>query len=244
MLRHKLTQGDYFLIAANLLPVAGVWEWGWSPKEVFLVYCLETVIIGIFNLIKLGIVTIIRKEDTWYNNGGTSQQSGLLFMFFFLVHYGFFVAIQMGIFFGVSGIGEGSGISFFNFFAKLPSLLSKDSLFLLGAFIFCYMFKMLMDFILSGEYKTISMTRLMFQPYGRIFIQQFTVIVGSMFLSFGAGKVFILIFALIKIAFEIIFNLERYIDKGMKEAEEKEKLKKDDPKGSAPEFFSAPDQDR
>ena len=49
----------------------------------------------------------------------------------------------------------------------------------------------------------------MFQPYGRIFIQQVTVILGSMFLSFGAGTVFILIFAAIKIFFEIFidFNL-------------------------------------
>ena len=225
MLRHKLTTADYFLIAANLLPVAGVWEWGWSPKEVFLVYCLETILIGIFNLFKLGLVTAIRKEDTWYNGGGSSQQSGFLFIFFFLFHYGFFVAIQMGIFFSVSGIGAGHDIGFFNFFFQLPELMSRNSWYLLGTFIFCYLYKTIIDFVVSGEYKTISMSRLMFQPYGRIFIQQFTVILGSAFLSFGAGKIFILIFALIKIYFEILLDLNRYINRAAKIIEERQKLK-------------------
>ena len=49
-LKRKLTASDYSLIAANLVPVFGVWFLDWSPKEVFLVYCLETIIIGIMTL--------------------------------------------------------------------------------------------------------------------------------------------------------------------------------------------------
>lgn len=219
MFKRTLTQSDYFLIAANLLPVVGVWAWGWSPKEVFLVYCLETIIIGIFNLVKMGVVTIVRKTDTWYNGPSRTKQSGLFFMLFFLLHYGLFVGVQMGIFFGVSGIGEGRHINAFSFFYKWPQLISNDSLIMLGAFVFCYGFKVLVDFILSGEYKTIPMTLLLFQPYGRIFIQQITVILGSMFLSFGGGKIFILVFALIKIFFEVFVNFNGILNKAMKDME-------------------------
>jgi hypothetical protein len=56
----------------------------------------------------------------------------------------------------------------------------------------------------------------MFQPYGRIFVQQVTVILGSMFLSFGAGKVFILVFALIKIFFEVIVDFDLIIRRSVK----------------------------
>lgn len=217
MLKRTLTQSDYFLVAANLLPVVGVWAWDWSPKEVFLVYCLETVIIGIFSLVKMGIVTIDRKTDTWYNGPSRTKQSGLFFMLFFLLHYGIFVGVQMGIFFGVSGIGKGSNIDAFSFFYKWPQLINNDSLIMLGVFVFCYAFKMLFDFILTREYKTIPMTLLLFQPYGRIFIQQFTVILGSIFLSFGAGKMFILVFALIKIFFEVFVNFDGLLNKAMKD---------------------------
>ena len=137
-------------------------------------------------------------------------------MLFFLVHYGMFVAIQMGMFFAVSGIGDEHGITFFNFFSKWPSLLTNEAYIMLGVFIVSYGFRLTTDFILSGDYKTSSLGYLMFQPYGRIFIQQVTVILGSMFLSFGAGKVFILLFALIKIFFEVFIDFDLLIRKAAK----------------------------
>ena len=87
---------------------------------------------------------------------------------------------------------------------------------MLGVFIVSYGFRMTTDFILSGDYKTSSLGYLMFQPYGRIFIQQVTVILGSMFLSFGAGKIFILIFALIKIFFEVFIDFDLILKKAAK----------------------------
>ncbi len=217
MIKRKLSTSDYLFMAANLLPVAGVWAFGWNPREIFLVYCLETIIIGIFNLVKMAIVTLVRKKDTWYNQGSRTQQSGLFFMLFFLLHYGIFVAVQMGIFFGVSGLGHEYKITFSNFFTKWPEMLDTDSLILLGVFVFCYCFKMLFEFLRSGEYKTVPMMLLMFQPYGRIFIQQIVVILGSMFLTFGAGKVFILIFALVKIFFELFIDYEGLLNKAMRD---------------------------
>ena len=219
MFKRKLKQSDYFLIAANLLPVAGVLAWGWSPREIFLVYCLETIIIGVFTLVKMGIVTVVRKTDTWTNGGSSTQQHGLFFMLFFLLHFGIFTGVQMGIFFGVSGIGKGAGISPFNFIYKWPELLSNDTMILLGAFVFCYGFKMLFDFLFTGEYRTISLMKLMFQPYGRIIIQQITVIAGSMFLLFGAGKIFIVIFSFVRIFFELYIDYDGIVNKSIKDME-------------------------
>jgi hypothetical protein len=134
-------------------------------------------------------------------------------MFFFLIHYGFFVAIQMGIFFSVSGIGDQHGITIANFFSKWPSLLTNDTYIMLGVFIVSYGFRFISDFILNGEYKTSSLGYLMFQPYGRIFVQQVTVILGSMLLSFGAGKIFILVFALINFSSKFLLTLILYSGK-------------------------------
>ena len=71
---------------------------------------------------------------------------------------------------------------------------------------------MLVDFIFTCKYKTATLVGLMFEPYIRIFIQQFTVILGSIFLTFGAGKVFIIIFAMIKIAFELFIDYGKIIN--------------------------------
>lgn len=217
MFKKQLSKSDYFLIAANLLPVIGVWIWNWSPYEVFMVYALETVIIGIFTLIKIGIVTSVRKTDTWYNGPKRTNQSGIFFMLFFLVHYGMFVAIQTGMFIQVSGIGKQNQSGFFDFFLHWPRYLGKDAWYMLAGFFISYGVQMYRNFIRNGLYKTAPMMILMFQPYGRIFIQQITVILGSMFLVFGAGKVFILIFALIKIFFELFVNFDGILNKTMDE---------------------------
>ena len=221
MLKQKLAPSDYLLIAANLLPVIGVWAWNWDPKEMFLIYCLETIIIGILNLVRMAIVSLVKGKDTWYANGQATQQSGLLFMVFFLFHYGMFVAVQMAIFFSVSGIGKEAGISMFNFFYKWPELLHYDAMIVLGIFVLGYFYKMIIEFVMLGEHRTTSMMQLMFQPYGRIFIQQITVILGSMFLMLGGGKIFILVFAAVKIFFEMFVNYEALIKKGMKDMEKK-----------------------
>jgi hypothetical protein len=134
LIKKTLTRPDYFLIAANLLPVAGVWIFGWSPKEVFMVYALETVIIGLFNLLKMGVVTAVRKTDTWYNGPSRTQQSGLFFMFFFLIHYGLFVAVQTGMFIQVSGIGKEYNAGFFDFFIHWPRYLGPDAYYMLAGF--------------------------------------------------------------------------------------------------------------
>jgi len=215
--KRKLTHGDWSLVIANLLPVVGVWFLNWSAQEVFLVYCLETIIIGGFTLIKMLIAGLIVKKDEWQTTGGASiKQPFWFFMFFFLIHYGFFVAVQMGMFFAVSGLGDQYGITFSNFFSKWPSMLTNDAYIMLGVFIVSYGIRLTTDFILTGEYKTSSLGYLMFQPYGRIFVQQVTVILGSMLLSFGAGKIFIFIFALIKIFFEVFIDFNLLLKKAAK----------------------------
>ncbi len=215
MFKRTLTQSDIFLIAANLLPVVGVWFFGWNPKEVFIVYCLETIIIGFYNLVKMAFITAVKKTDIWQNNGTQTRVSGLFFMLFFLVHYGMFVVIQMGLFFGVSGIGDEYKIGFFSFFYKWPQLITHNAIIMLAVFFISYGYKTVTEFIIRGLYKTTPLGLQMFQPYMRIFIQQFAVILGSMFLVFGAGKIFILIFALIKIAFEAYLNYEGVLNKAI-----------------------------
>ena len=217
MFKKNLTKSDIFLIAANIVPIIGAWFFGWDPKQIFMVYALETVIIGIFTLLKMGVVTMVRKTDTWYNQGSSMQKSGIFFMLFFLVHYGMFVAIQTGLFIEVSGISKDFHIGFFDFFLHWPQYLGKDANYMLTGFFISYGFSMAWNFIRTGQYRKISMTYLMFQPYIRIFIQQFAVILGSMFLAFGAGKIFIVVFAAAKTFFEVFINHEGILNKSLNE---------------------------
>lgn len=213
MFKRSLSQSDAFLIAANLLPVYGVWFLGWNAREVFMVYCMETIIVGLFTLVKMGIVTAFKKWDWWENNGSRTKVHGVFHMLFFLVHYGFFVAIQMFLFSKTSVFDSSKDFDFFNFLFSIPSNFNSSSWIMLSSFVIGYGYKNLTEFILTDEYKTASLTTVMFEPYIRIFIQQFTVIVGSFILLFNAGNVFILFFAIIKIFFLVAIDYEGLMKK-------------------------------
>ena len=96
---------------------------------------------------------------------------------------------------------------------------------MLFGFVVSWLAKGFIPFIINREYKTASMMRLMFQPYGRIFIQQLTVLLGSMFLVLGGGKVFVLIFALVKIFVDVYINYDNILNKTMESVETKEDKK-------------------
>lgn len=218
MIKRKLTDSDWFLIVANLLPVYGVCFEGWSAKEVFLVYCLETVIIGLFTLLKLGIVTGFRKKDWWENNGSKTLVSGLFFMLFFLVHYGIFVGVQTSIFLGALSFHSTETPNILQILINPHKYLGTEGWLILSAFVFGYGYENLTGFILNNEYRTKSMSRIMFEPYLRIFVQQFTVILGSFFLMFGAEKIFMIIFAGAKIFFTVFVDYEGALNKMAKKA--------------------------
>ncbi|MBI1344022.1 MAG: hypothetical protein GC171_13905 [Terrimonas sp.] len=220
MLKRRITAYDLPLIIVNLIPVAGVWFFGWEARSIFIVYALETVLIGLFTILKLGVVTLVKGKDQWSNNGQTSQQSGIFFILFFIAHYGLFVAIQMGLFLSISGIGHQDHFGLFGFFQQIPALLNENTIWVLAAFFVMYGYQFLTGFILNKAYTQVSMSYLMFQPYGRIFIQQFTVIAGSFFLAFGSGKLFILIFIAVKLFFDLRIDYDSLIEKAVKDVAE------------------------
>lgn len=217
-IKKTLSPADYFLLLANLVPVYGVWYLDWKAVDVFIVYALETIIAGFFTILKLGTATIVKKTDEWVNGESRSQVSGLLFIFFFIVHFGMFAAIQTSIFSETAGIiPEGKGMLYFFFHWYL--FINTDIAIMLSVFAVSYATRNLFPFLVNKEYKTASMSKLMFEPYGRIFIQQFTVILGSMLLTFHLGRIFVLVFACIKIFFEVFLNMNDMIKESVEKLE-------------------------
>lgn len=207
-LKRKLLPADYLLLLVNLIPVWGVWFQEWNAREVFMVYCLETIVIGLYTLLKLAIAGTARPVDEWSNNSGQkNNQPFWLFMIFFLFHYGLFVSIQLSIFLEASGAQKAFGISnAWDFIVHFKRYLSENSQWFLMGLIISYGFIVLKDFVINGAYKTTSLGVVMFEPYGRIIVQQFTVIVGSLFLGLGAGKIFISIFVAMKIFVDVFVD--------------------------------------
>lgn len=154
------------LILVNLLPIYGVLFLGWSTFEIILMYCFETIIIGVFNVFKM----------LFAGNGGWTK---VIFIPFFMFHYNMFAFIQtafVSIFFA-AGLDNKT---------KVADVLFSDPT-SIGWFLFVLAGSHLVSFIYNylwrGEYKDKTVDRLMLSPYGRIVIQQFTVIIGGVLIT-------------------------------------------------------------
>ncbi len=171
-----------------------------SPLTVVMAYFLESIIIGIFNVLKMArCIQYTNKQE----GGGLGNYSILIF---FIFHYGFFIAIQSIFAFSFFEI-EGSTF-FTDGFALLKNykaLLDLEGMWLLiASIIFTNLLAFIMNFLAEKRYEHFTANELMSKPYLRIFVQQFVVILSGFFLVFlKAGMVA----AVILIAFRLVLDL-------------------------------------
>lgn len=146
-----------------------------SGLTILFVYFFETIIIGLFNVVKIYLVVKL----------GAKEKSNSKFIFkywiilFFIFHYGFFVGVQ-SIFgftlFEIEGsvdIGEP-----FNLIENYTKLLSFEGIqYALPVIFFNHMSCFVMGFLKEKKYHFFTAQEMLFKPYLRIFIQQFVVII-------------------------------------------------------------------
>ncbi|MCC4212876.1 DUF6498-containing protein [Leeuwenhoekiella parthenopeia] len=171
-----------------------------SPLTVVMAYFVESIIIGIFNVLKMGwCVRHTNKQD----GGGLGNYSILIF---FVFHYGFFIAIQSIFAFTFFEI-EGSSF-FTDGFALLKNykaLLRLEGMWLLiASIVFTNLLAFVMNFLAEKRYTEFTANELMSKPYLRIFVQQFVVILSGFFLVFlKAGMIAAVLLILFRLALDL-----------------------------------------
>jgi hypothetical protein len=167
-----------------------------SAISILFAYFLETIIIGVFNALKM----------LWSILYGKSESSEFGLVLFFLVHYGMFVAIQSIFGFALFGI-EGSGIikEPFNIIENYIAILNlEDIKYALPAILLTHLGKFVTDYLHNKKYKYFTAKEIMFKPYVRIFVQQFVVILSFFFIIFSKAGT---IAAILLILFRLVIDL-------------------------------------
>lgn len=174
-----------------------------SALTIVIAYFLETIIIGIVYAFKF--FTIISHDNSKNKEKSGTANYGLIG--FFLVHYGFFIAIQLIFVFAFLEISDESIKEAFNLIENLTYVLSLDGMSLVLLSIVIYNFAdYLLNFILPKKYETATINKTFAEPYVRIFIQQFAVILGGFFMIFSQGVLFVaILLILIRSLIELYF---------------------------------------
>ena len=184
------------LVAANLLPLAGVLLWDWNVSFILLLFWFENVIIGLF-----GIARIIVSANT------ENSFEGLFLPVFFLIHYGGFMFghFMVLLYLYSHSLTDGGGavdpsdyylIIFANF-----SWVALVALFISHGWSFAE------NFMGNLEHERISPVQAMALPYRRMMITHVALIAGGFFvIESGQPLGGLVLLILLKIALDIIFH--------------------------------------
>jgi hypothetical protein len=207
-----LTQPVVLLgLAVDLLPIYGVFAWGWGALPLVMLYWMENIVAG--------IVTIPRIVISGASFGGWGLVAGLGLSAFFVLHYGLFCSVHGTFLVAFSEFGqvlqgnvpEGSmdtlpimdvpGMFMFG----LNSGLHVDwMLYAVAGFQFIVL---IWEFFIKGEWKDTNPMAEMFAPYGRIIVLHLALFAGAAALFLlGQPLVGVLALIVLRALFGIVQN--------------------------------------
>lgn len=151
------------LVAANLVPLAGVLLGGWRLDQIMVLFWAESAVVALYTLAKMAVV------GRWLAIPG-----GV----FFLAHFGGFMAIHFVFVYdifvrglGAKGAepppGEALAAVFVPLWPALLALLASHGI------------SFALNFLRRGEHAGVTMRELMAAPYKRIVLMQLTLIFGG-----------------------------------------------------------------
>ena len=160
----------WILIAANVVPVAGVLLWNWSVFALIVLFWMENVIVGVFFILRM-LLADPRDPALW---------AAKLFMVpFFCIHYGMFTAIH-GVF--VFALFGGKAYDPNGLQVLEPALRAARDLGLwlpLAALLASHGFSFLWNYLWRGEFRRSQLSALMTRPYGRVVVLHIGIILGG-----------------------------------------------------------------
>jgi hypothetical protein len=161
------------LLLANAVPLVGVLAWDWRVGDVVILYWIENLVIGLYNVLR-----ILAAQPEGARAG---LMAGKIFLAaFFLVHYGGFCAghgVFLAAMFPVAGPGGAKlGIDG----VVLEMLREPGLLAAVAALTLSHGYSFVRNYLGREEYRRADVQRLMMQPYGRILVVHLFVIFGGM----------------------------------------------------------------
>ena len=196
----RLTPTAVVLIAANLVPLVGVLFFGWSVYATLLLFWVENVIVGVFNILRMA-AAMPDNQLTW---------AAKVFMIpFFTFHYGMFVMVHgifvLQLFGGIHTRGFPTPAMFWDAVRGAGIAPAVWGLALSHAVSFAF------NYIGAGQYKTASLPMLMSRPYGRVMILHVVIILGGfLVMALGSPTLPLALLVVLKTAMDLRGHLREH----------------------------------
>jgi hypothetical protein len=187
----------FVLILVNLIPIFGMILFKWNPYDIIILYWLENIVIGIYNLVRI----LTAKGIVPKSEGKLSPFfSNIFISLFFSFHYGIFTFVQ-GIFIYQLIMDKSTFVINHNYTGLIAFFV---------ALMISHGYSLFRNYFRQKEYLENNPLYYLMKPYGRIFVMQFTIILGFM-LSTVLPQGFIIIFILAKILIDLKFHIDSHL---------------------------------
>jgi hypothetical protein len=183
------------LVFANAIPLFGVLFLGWKVFPLILLYWLENVIVGGFNVLRM-LTADPRDPIRWI---------GKAFLIpFFCVHFGGFTFVHGVFVFAMFG-GPAYTHQFFPSLAGIFAAIRQTGIgFAVLGLILSHGVSFVGNYLLGGEYRQASLQQLMSQPYGRVIVMHLVILGGGfLVLALHSPVPALAVLVLLKIAVDL-----------------------------------------
>lgn len=183
------SRAELSLLFANVIPVVGVLFFGWSVFMILVAYWVENIVVGIYNVFKIGRyeVSIKPKSGQWTPPLFLVKS---FFIVFFIFHFGMFTL--------------GHGLFLFTVFHN-PDIVYEE-VFFNGISMFIVLMishgvSYHQNFLGNKEYKNFSdIAQIYKAPYSRVFVMHLVIIFGALIsVKFGEPVYVLLLLILLKV---------------------------------------------
>ncbi|HAS04845.1 MAG TPA: hypothetical protein DCR71_03680 [Dehalococcoidia bacterium] len=187
------------LIIANLYPIIGVIFFDWQTYPLLLFFWTENLVIGFYTVLKMLVAS-----------GDNAKPAVKLFTVpFFCLHYGIFTLVH-GVFV-VALFGSILADDSINAGTLTQQVLDYQLFWGVLALLISHGISFFKNYIGRNEYQQAELTKLMFQPYGRVVILHITIIIGGFLSVFlGSPLVALLFLIILKIVIDIATHLREH----------------------------------
>lgn len=198
------------LIAANLVPLAGVLWLGWSVSSIIVLYWFENIVTGAINVARLV------KVSPGGEAGPAAKAGKLVIVPFFMLHYFFFCAVhglfvfamfpdEDGFFPAPVGMNPlqalGRAISIFATPLALPAAILAGS----------HLISFFTNYLGRREYERLDLKRVMSMPYRRIIVLHLTILLGGFATTALGQPIWLLaVMVLVKIAVDLHMHVAEH----------------------------------
>ena len=173
VMKKYLTSKNLALLLINIVPLYGVLFLGWQAIIIILFYVAETIMVGVIHVFKMTALYIMNHNNPKalaVDRSANSGVSGLGLIPFFIFHFGFFVFIQMMVF---------GGFTDQNLIKSFGMLFTGNYKYAMAIIFITKLTLLVSELFWDPEVETKLPDDVFFEPYLRIFVQQFMVILGG-----------------------------------------------------------------